>query len=455
MNVTIPAQTAEVKYKADVVVVGGGPAGIGAAVAAAREGADVILLERRGFLGGNITSAYVETCNHYFIYNGFKAYGIYKDMEDKYIERFGNSDNLRKAPYRFSSEYFRIFIDEYVTGEGVKVLFHATVRDILVENDKITHVIVHTKEQPIAVECGMVIDASGDGDIAYRAGVPFSMGRPSDGLCMGGTTNFRLAGIDTERILQYKNDLNSVGELYRQAVRQGKTKEVENPREYPPMGRLTPGGQVSYVNYADVHNVNPLKLEDLTHAEMKARRIVLQMYSYLKKNIEGFEKAELSSIAPEIGFRDSRRIHGLYTLTKEDIEADKSFEDGIAVFPRFYDLFSQDGKQDGDGTWESGKPIPPWVFQPSYDDRSYEIPYRCLVPVKADNLLVAGRCISTDHMAESSIRAVFACMQTGEAAGTAAAMALKDHVTPREVDVKKLRQTLMSKGVVLDKSRQG
>jgi hypothetical protein len=450
--VTIPAQTAEVVYKADVVVVGGGPAGIGASVAAARQGANVMLLEKRGFLGGNITSAYVETCNHFFIYNGFESYGIYKDIEDKYKEKFGDSHNLRKPPFRFSSEYFKIFIDEYVTNAGVKILLHSTVRDVIIEDDKIKYVIVQTKEQPVAVECGMVIDATGDGDIAYRAGVPFEMGRPQDGLCMGGTTNFRVAGVNTERILQYENDLSTVGEMYRQAVRRGETKEVENPREYPPMGRLTPGGQVTYINYADVHNINPLKIEDLTKAEIKARRITLQMYNYLKNHYEGFENSELSAIAPEMGFRDSRRIQGLYKLTKEDIEADKSFEDGIAVFPRFYDYFSQDGKQDGDGTWELGRPIPPWIFQPSYDKRCYEIPYRCLVPGKTENLLVSGRCISADNLAESSIRAIFACMQTGEAAGTAAAIAIKEGVTPKGVNIAKLRETLKSNGVVIEKN---
>ena len=450
-TVIIPQRKAIAKDKGEVVVVGGGPAGIGAAVAAARQGVKVILIERRGFLGGNITSAYVETCNHYFIYNGFEAYGIYKDIEDKYKEQFGNSHNLRKPPFRFSSEYFRIFIDEYLLNKGVKLMLHSYITDVIMEEERISHLIIQTKEGPVAIESETVFDASGDGMVAYYAGVPFDMGRPKDGLCMGGTTNFRLAGVNVERILQYENDLGTVGEIYRQAVRQGKTKEVENPREYPPMGRLTKGGQVSYVNYADVHNINSLKIEDLTHAEIKGRRIVLQMYKYLKRNVEGFENAEISSIAPEMGFRDSRRIHGQYKLTKEDIEAGRQFEDSIALFPKFYDLFSQDGKQDGDGTWELGREIPPWVFQPSYDDRSFEIPYRCLVPVKIDNLLVSGRCISTDHMAESSIRAIFACMATGEAAGTAAGIALKDKVLVKDVNVKKLQVTLVSQGVRIRK----
>ena len=180
----------------------------------------------------------------------------------------------------------------------------------------------------------------------------------------------------------------------------------------------------------------PTDADDLTQAEVLARKRVLQFFNFIKEYLPGFEKAELASIAPTMGFRDSRRIKGVYRLTAEDIDAERFFEDTIAIYPRFYDMLSPTG------TWDD------LVYIVDLD-KEYGIPYRCLLPVNVEQILVAGRCISTDHMAESSIRAISACMATGQAAGTAAAIAVRDNTNVRDIDVRKVQQALKEAGVRL------
>jgi len=176
----------------------------------------------------------------------------------------------------------------------------------------------------------------------------------------------------------------------------------------------------------------------------------MEFYEYAKNNIEGFENIEIVSIAPEVGFRDSRRIQGLYKLTKEDTIAQTIFDDAIAVYPRFYDMLAPDGYMDGDGKLEGGG-YKGHIYEPIKDDTFYTIPYRSLLPVNIDNLLVAGRCISADHIAESTIRGISCCMLTGQAAGTAAGLSCENNVIPKEVDVKQLQENLINQGVKLPK----
>ena len=202
MGVVRPEKEIEIYKTADVLVVGGGPAGIGAAVAAARQGRSVLLLEKRGFLGGNITACYVENCNYFLAGTGFSSEGIYAEIEDLAYQEYGNDNIREKNKYAFSSEYLKVFLDEFLQREGVELLLHSFVNEVIMNGAQIEAVIIQTKKGPAAVKAGMVIDATGDGDVAFAAGVPYEQGREKDGLCQPGTVSVRLAGADAKALLE-------------------------------------------------------------------------------------------------------------------------------------------------------------------------------------------------------------------------------------------------------------
>ncbi|MHB8130831.1 MAG: FAD-dependent oxidoreductase, partial [Mobilitalea sp.] len=392
MRYIIKEKLVDVRQEVDILVVGGGPAGIGAAVSAARSGKSVMLLEKKGFLGGNITGSYVETCNHFLYGTSFVSNGIYAEIEEKYQEKYGRSHDIRiNAPHRFSSEYLKVFLDEFLLNEGVEIKFHSFVNDVVVEDNKIQCVIIQSKQGPLAIKAEVVIDCTGDGDVAFSAGIPYEQGRDLDGLCQPGTVNFRIAGVDVDKLTGDVDKLKTIGKKFTQDYRAGTT-GLSCKRQDLPFGRLTPGGQISYVNYPCSYGINPTEIDGLTKGELECRQYIMEFYDYAKKNFEGFENIEIASIAPEIGFRDSRRIKGIYRLTKEDIEAQKIFEDAIAVYPRIYDMLAPDGNMDGDGKLE-GEGYKGHIYEPITDTRFYTIPYRSLLPVNLDNLIVAGRCI--------------------------------------------------------------
>lgn len=446
-QIVIQPKTIDISFETQVLVVGGGPAGIGAAVSAARNGQKVILLEKRGFLGGNITACFVENCNYFLKDTPFRSEGIYAEIEKKAYEKYGNDNVRQRNKFAFSSEYLKVFLDEFVTESGVQILFHSFVNDVVMNGDHIEAVIIQTKKGPMAVKADIVIDTTGDADVSFAAGVPFEQGREKDGLCQPGTVSLRLAGADTQALLENGDRLLEIGRIFKEDYRAGKT-GLPCKRQDLPFGRLTAGGQISYVNYSCVYGLDPTDIRDLSRGEMQCRQYVMDIYRYLKANFEELKNTEVASIAPEIGFRDSRRIDGMYHLTIEDMESRRHFDDVIAVFPRFYDMLAPDANMDGDGKVE-GKGYVGHIYEPVVDDRTFEIPYGSLVPKAVDNLLAAGRCISADHVAESGTRAISLCMMTGEAAGAAAAVAIRSGKRPAEICVKELQQILKAQNIHL------
>ncbi len=430
-----------VRKKVDVIVCGGGPAGIGAAIAAARQGMDVALIESRSFLGGNITTCYVETCNHFMWQHPFQLTGIYQEIEDEYKAEYGRSDDIRTdmSAHRFSSEYLKVFLDKKMEEEGIWLRLHSKVADVIVEDKLVKGVVTISKSGFEAIMGEIVIDCTGDGDVAARAGAPFEQGRDADGLTQPGTVNFRVAGVDSQKVKEILDEkgLEYFYDIYHEKVAEGAI-DMGYKRMGFPIGRLTEGGQITYVNFCNTYKIDPTNADDLTKGEVLSRQRVMKLFNFMKEYLPGFEKAELSSIASAIGFRDSRRIKGDYRLTEDDINNQRMFEDNIAIYPRFYDILSPTG------TWDDHVYIVDL-------DKEYGIPYRCLLPVNLDQILVAGRCISTDHMAESSIRAISACMATGQAAGTAAAIAIKNESYARNVNVKQVQKALKDAGVNLGK----
>ena len=449
MKIEIAAKSADIIREVDVLVVGGGPAGIGAAVSAGQAGLKVLLLEKNGFLGGNITASYVETCNYFMKNTPFNSCGVYARMETGYREKFGSSQDIRpNAPHRFNSENLKIYLDTFVHSAGVEILFHSFVNDVVLKNNRIEAVIIQTKQGPVAIKAGIVIDSTGDGDVAYSAGVPFEQGRDTDHLCQPGTLSFRVAGVNAALLMENGEDkLAEIGRKYKQDYRAGKT-GLTCKRQDLPFGRMTAGGQISYVNYPCAYGIDPTDIADLSRGEEECRQYILEMVEYMSKNFVGMEHVELSSIATEICFRDSRRFAGRYKLTIEDMETDRSFDDVIAVYPRFYDMLAPDAEMGGDGSVE-GKGYKGHIYVPIEGNRSFQIPYFSLVPEKIDNLLLSGRSISCDHVAQSGIRAISACMQTGEAAGAAAGICLKSGVAPVDVNIAELQNVLRTQGVIL------
>ncbi len=430
----------------EVLVVGGGPAGIGAAISAARSGKKVMLLEKRAFLGGNITACYVENCNYFLKGTGFTSEGVYAEIEKKVYAKYGNDNVRERNKYAFSSEYLKVFLDEFLAEEGVEVVLHAFVNEVIVEDDTVRAVIIQTKKGPVGVQADVVIDTTGDADVCFAAGVDFEQGRAEDGLCQPGTVSLRLAGADTEALLKSDGDrLVEIGNKFKADYRAGLT-GLPCKRQDLPFGRLTAGGQISYVNYACAYGIDPTDMWELSKGERECRQYVMDIYRYLKGHFEELKDIEVASISPEIGFRDSRRIEGVYHLTIEDMESNKHFEDCIAVFPRFYDMLAPDGNMDGDGKVE-GKGYAGHIYEPVVGGRTFEIPYRSLVPVKIKNLLAAGRCISADHVAESGTRAISLCMMTGQAAGAAAALASDGKVAVQDVPVAALQESLRGQGI--------
>jgi hypothetical protein len=441
MTINLPPRTAEVYKETDVLVVGGGPAGIGAAVAAARSGCRVLLLEKRAFLGGNITASYVETCNHFIHKLSFKTSGIWAEMEDQYRAIYGSSGDIRpNAAKRFSSEYLKIFLDSFVGAAGVEICLHSFVNEVVREGNTITHVIIQGKQGPAAIRAGQIIDCTGDGDLAFAAGIPFDQGRDRDHLCQPGTVNFRITGVDVAALTAGGEDrLREIGRRFREDYRAGRT-GLSCKRQDIPFGRLTPAGQVSYINYPCAYGIDPTSFADLTRGEIECRRYIAEICAYMKEHFEGFQGLELASIAPEIGFRDSRRIHGDYRLTIDDVLSGRHFDDAVACIPQFYDMLSPDANMNEGSPQDKG--YNGYICSYPRDGVNFEIPYRCLLPVGVDNLLVAGRCISADHVAESGVRAILACMYTGQAAGTAAGLARKGGLSPRTIRVGELRDSL-------------
>lgn len=449
LKINVAPKEAKVIREVDVLVVGGGPAGIGAAVSAAYDGSKVLMLEKGGFLGGNITKSYVEGCNYFLNGTGYEPTGVWAKMETQYKEEYGRGHDLRPGPtFRFSSEYLKIFLDKFMKENNVEVLFHSFVNDVVVEDEEIKAVIIQTKQGPLAVVAKTIVDCSGDADVAFAAGVAFEQGRATDGITQPGTLSFRVAGIDSATLLENGKDvLNIVGGKYNKDYRAGVT-GLSCKRQDLPFGRLTPGGQVSYLNYACVYGIDSTDIFGMSSGEMEARGYIREMLDYMRGNMLGFEKAELSSIATEVSFRDSRRINGKYHLTIEDLRTKRHFDDCIGIYPQFYDMLAPDAYMDGDGHVDGGG-YKGHIYHLINDGTRYQIPYGALVPQGIKNLLVAGRAISCDHVAQSGIRAIYCCMSTGEAAGAAAAIASKQNIPTELVDIKELQTRLIAQGVKL------
>lgn len=453
--------TASIQYQkalpvaatADVLVVGSGPAGLAAAIASARNGARTLLVERYGFLGGNLTASLVGPCMTSYSLDGQTQLikGIFEELVLR-LEEVGGA--IHPSKVAAGSEYsgFIVFGHDKVTPfnpeavkmmamemcleAGVELLLHTYVADTIVEDAAVAGVVAANKSGLQALCASVTVDCSADGDVAARAGVPFQIGRAGDGLTQPMTLFFRVRNVDDERVKAYvaahPEDHRPFASLVQQARERG---EFPIPRRGIGLYRtLEPG--VWRINTTRVQRLYGTDARDLTRAEIEGRRQVHALMRFFRAWLPGFERAELLDTAAQIGVRETRRIQGEYTLTLEDLAEGREFEDVIALAGYPVDIHSPTGDDGGaTGEWKTAN--------------IYQIPYRSLVPARVDQLLVAGRSLSATHEALAAVRVMPPAFAMGQAAGTAAALSVAGGVPPRRVSVPDLQAALVRQGAYL------
>lgn len=428
-----------VAAQADVVVVGGGLAGVSAAIAAARAGASVILIERYGYLGGTATAAMVAHFGPYVSGGKQVVYGVFYEMVRRLQARGACPDGRQ-----FDPEQLKIVLSDMVSEAGVKMLLHSFAMGAVVEKGKIAGVIVATKSSAFVVRGRVVIDCTGDGDIAAAAGAAYEKGQGVDDYAQSGTLMFFMGNVNVDKAMAYRQSQDRVrwssasgyvDPLVTRAIAAGDLPKDIGITYLYPQPSVQP--RTVMLNLINVLHVDATDVRSLTNAEVEGRRRVDIVSRFLKKYYPGFEYSYLERVGDVLGVRETRRIVGEYTMTAKDVLSGRRFPDGIGSGCAPIDLHSSDGRHG-----VASLRLKPGDF--------YDIPYRCLVPKKVDNLLVAGRCVSATHAAMGSVRWMPTASVTGQAAGAAAALAVRQDVTPRELDVQLLRKTLAQQGAYIE-----
>ena len=418
--VSLPAQRLPVSDRCDVLVVGGGSAGLAAAIAARRQGADVVLVERYGYLGGLASGGLIVLlltlddgagrqviaglCQELIERLGSRGACFYPQSgewgkaDEELIGRYqrlglvwGSAPHKVRYSVAYDPEEFKFVSNTWVREAGVRLMFHRWASDIVMDGACVTHVVFTSKAGRQAIACDTVIDATGDGDLFVLAGEPFDLEHVHPWLW------FRMAGIDIEKARPDR------GAYFFDTV-------------FPGQG-LFPWGAAERIDRR-IDATNP---DDLSYAEVECRRMVMEEVDRLRKQVPGFDKAYLSDIALTLGITESRRLVGRYVLRREDL--DQPFDDAIAVT----------------GHWTKY-------------DCTYQIPYRSLLPQRTTNLLAAGRCISVDHRTHHATKEIPPCFATGEAAGIAAALSLSRNRALADLDVSELQRAIMKAGGLLPES---
>jgi hypothetical protein len=411
-----------VAARVDVLVVGGGPTGIGAALAAAGEGAKTLVLERHGMLGGMWTAGLLNP-----LFESRKGW-----LVEQLVDRLRGAEAWRDHPNFpvFDTELMKYTLEQMLAEANVDFWYHVQATDPVISDQRLRGVIVEGKSGREAVLAKVIVDCTGDGDVAARAGVPFQFGREFDGLAQPLTLMFEVSnaeplGTGTKNILDILNAAIAEHKL-----------PVELPYGRNPRGTPysipVPEHGVSAIQATHVYRYDATDTRDVTRATVEARKQVHEIFVKTMRKVPGLANMRLSQTAPSIGIRESRHFEGRYLLSAEDVIAGRRFDDAVASCAFGCDIH----EIYPDDTHAHRIPAKP-----------FEIPYRCLLPKSIAGLLFAGRCISGTHEAHASYRVTGTCMAMGQAAGLAAAMAARSGVSPNQIDGRQLRAALEQRDV--------
>lgn len=442
----------------DVAVLGGGPAGIAAAISAARNGARTILVERYGFLGGMSTVALVYPWMTFHASSGEQVIrGIAQEIVDRLAARGASPGHLRDTvgfthtltPYH--PEVYKVVAFDMLREAGADVLLHSSAVQVKTEDKRISEVVIFNKSGFRSIRAKTYIDATGDGDIAFRAGAPWEQGN-EEHLVQPMTMKFRMKGVDLEAVKRYmqanpdqfykKSLIAELDTLPLTGVMGFYSKWEAADLQIPRDGVLFfagPHPDEVLVNVSRISGLDPTDAEDLTKAEMEGRRQVLKLEQFFRESIPGFENAVVSAVGTQIGVRETRRIIGHYVLNGLDVLDGRRFDDVVARSGYPIDIHDPRGKGVTANFIREGG--------------AYDIPYRSIVPLGVDNLLLAGRCISTTHEAQATTRLTPSCMALGQAAGAAAAIAASEGLAAIDVPVRELQERLLKGGAELGMTR--
>lgn len=431
-----PVRRTDVRMECDVLVIGGGPAGIASAVGASKAGANTIIVERYGFLGGNITVCAVEPPSWYRQAETTMPGGVQKEIEDRMIAL----DAAKPVAFKpsvglaYDTEIYKSMADDYVQSYGITPVYHCMGVTPYMEGNVVKGVITESKSGRCAILAKRVIDATGDADLISRSGAPCLKGDPNTGALQGGTLKFFANNVDINKVESLMDkDPDSRHPLVHKLL-------------YEPFQKAEAAGEpplkysMNTIFYTciepDEININLATYDreldgtdvlSLTRSEIRLRKECLEVLRRLRLYGEGFEHAKLRNFATAVGIRETRRIVGGYTLTNQDIYQRARFEDTIGVFPVY---------ADGDGV----KEIP-------FTDAYFQVPFRILTPQNVENILAAGRCISGERTAVPTTRQMDFCMVTGQAAGAASALSIRQNVASRDVDIPSLQKELQRQGL--------